>query len=180
MIDRQVRDFVQTALGVQSGTGVSMEQAKLHTDLMLGVPMPSEAEINRALIEPPAKNNRGRVRSEGLSKRDAVAELAAAGICLLLHYQRARCRPTLSPDQLTHPCKPAARDCERGRALPSRLTKVARAKRARPRPGESAWCGASHWSDEEGDLHPDSERIETERVRVDNCYVLATGAYPGR
>jgi len=26
------------------------------------------------------KNNRGRVRSEGLSKRDAVAALAAAGI----------------------------------------------------------------------------------------------------
>ena len=63
-----------------SVTGVSKDRAKLHTDLMLGVPMPSGADINRALIEPPAKNNRGRVRSEGLSKRDAVAALAAAGI----------------------------------------------------------------------------------------------------
>jgi len=77
VIDRQVRDFVRTARGVQSATGVSMEQAKLRTALILGTPMPSDAEFNMALIEPPAKKGRGRVRSEGLSKRDAVAALAA-------------------------------------------------------------------------------------------------------
>lgn len=76
MLEREVKEFVRAALGVHRETGMSLDEAKRYTSLMLGVPVPAEADFNKALIEPPAKKSRGRARREGLSRRDAVAAVA--------------------------------------------------------------------------------------------------------
>jgi hypothetical protein len=92
MLDVEIRDFVRATLGVQHATGLSMDQAKQYTASMLGIPLPSEADFNRALIETPAKKRRGRIRSAGLTKRDAVAALS-------VYFESVGARPEQAIDE---------------------------------------------------------------------------------
>lgn len=76
MLEREIRNYVRVVLAIQRASGSSIDQAKHEADLMLGEPPPSEDEFKWGLNAPARRKRRGRQRSEGLTKRDAVAAVA--------------------------------------------------------------------------------------------------------
>ena len=76
MLKREIQNFVRTVLEVQRETRCTLQQAKEQVTQLLDTEMPSELEFKAALTAAPARRQRGRPYSEGLSKRDAVAAVA--------------------------------------------------------------------------------------------------------
>jgi hypothetical protein len=76
MLEREIRNYVRVVLAIQRANGSSIDQAKHEADLLLGDPPPSEDEFKWGLNAPARRKRKGRQRSEGLTKRDAVAAVA--------------------------------------------------------------------------------------------------------
>lgn len=76
MLKREIQNFVNAVLEVQQDTRCTLQQAKEQVTHLLDAEMPSELEFKAALTAAPARRQRGRPYSEGLSKRDAVAAVA--------------------------------------------------------------------------------------------------------
>ena len=77
MLQRETRDFVRAALGLQRVAGCPIEEAKQQAGQALGCPVPCDAVFNGALAAPVVRHGRGRPRSPELSKQDAVGAVAA-------------------------------------------------------------------------------------------------------
>jgi len=77
MLEREIRNYVSVVLGLQRAKGVQIQQAKDLANLIWSDAIPSEAEFSWGLSAPPRKNRVGRKRIQGLTKRDAIAALAA-------------------------------------------------------------------------------------------------------
>lgn len=76
MLLREIKNFEAAALGIQQATACSLQDAREATSRLLGVAVPDDMQIRRALSIPASRARRGRPRADGLTKRDAVAAVA--------------------------------------------------------------------------------------------------------
>ncbi len=75
MLEREIRNFVTTALAYQRAEGLTIDQAKTMASSLLGCEIPIEEEFNDCLSLPSARRRRGRPR-QGFSKGNSVAAVA--------------------------------------------------------------------------------------------------------